>query len=223
MERLDYLKIINNIYYLAKQKDIKINELERECGMSIGYLSRFKNSNSDTEIGLNKIYAIAKKLDISIDLLINSDLGAASSTETYLIKFINALIYKSNDFKLNWEIYKMDYDFSKSIDIFRLDNNEYISPSCCNDGFTSNPLIYCEFQKDKVVIVAKIKTYSNLYYNLCLFDRNAGTLEELCSSELETNSIYQNGLESLYLVGLKDANSPKISKNAFDIISNFLD
>lgn len=69
-------EIIQNIYqntkYLCKKNGIPLAEIEREIGVSAGYLSRVANSIGD--IGILKVCRIAEELETSVGDLIDSEM-----------------------------------------------------------------------------------------------------------------------------------------------------
>jgi len=61
-----------NARYLCKQKGKSIGELEKEIGVSKGYLSRIVNS--EKAISLANLYKISQILETTIDDLISKDM-----------------------------------------------------------------------------------------------------------------------------------------------------
>lgn len=70
-------RVIKNIRYLVDNTGIKIGDIERAAGISIGYLSR-KEAEIDKEasegISLHFLYVFAKKLGIEMDILTDYDI-----------------------------------------------------------------------------------------------------------------------------------------------------
>lgn len=61
-----------NARYLCKQKNINIGELEKQIGVSKGYLSRL--SSSEKAISLGNLYKTAQILETTIDDLLSEDM-----------------------------------------------------------------------------------------------------------------------------------------------------
>lgn len=61
------LIIYQNVKRLAKEKDIRIGELENKIQVSLGYLSRVQKNNY--EISVEKVFQIAEIFEISLDEL----------------------------------------------------------------------------------------------------------------------------------------------------------
>ena len=70
-EKLNLNNLYNNIYCLAKNKKLKIGELEKKCGMNVGDLSRLKLTN--VSIRLDKAYNICQQFGCSLDDMCNKN------------------------------------------------------------------------------------------------------------------------------------------------------
>ncbi len=94
---------INNLYFLAKKRGIKVGELETACGASTGYLSRLKQEDSTTVPGIEFLALAAQKLNVSVDALIGFDFSAATPNEEYLHDFIDKVVTRTESEDLVWE------------------------------------------------------------------------------------------------------------------------
>ena len=56
-----------NVCYLAKQKGLKIGDIEKQCEVSVGYFSRIKKN--DSSISLDVAYKASQIFDVGIDNL----------------------------------------------------------------------------------------------------------------------------------------------------------
>ena len=86
MDGFDIKRIVENIYLLIKEKDLKIGDVESKSGISTGYLSRLKDSK--TNINIESLYKIANYLNVTIDSLVNCDFSELSATEKYMLNFL---------------------------------------------------------------------------------------------------------------------------------------
>lgn len=77
---MDYDKMIKNIQYLCKKKEIAIGILEKASGLSVGYLSRVKAKHSKG-MSIEKAYRISKELNVSIEDLIERDFAKENRLE----------------------------------------------------------------------------------------------------------------------------------------------
>lgn len=93
--------LFDNIYLLIKQSDLKIGELETRAGVSPGYISRTSKEGT-AKPGIEFIMKVADILEVSIDLLLNTNMTQLTSTENYLLSFIEKLRKDTADDKLEW-------------------------------------------------------------------------------------------------------------------------
>ena len=93
---------MRNIYHLLKAKNVKVGELEKAVGVSVGYLSKL-NKDANLKPGIDLVIKIAAKLSVSIDALIGVDMGALTETEHYILRFLGKLKRDTETYKLRWE------------------------------------------------------------------------------------------------------------------------
>lgn len=110
---------LDNIRTLAKEKGIKLGELEEQAGVSTGYISRIDKSESYPS--LEFILKTADILSVSIDYILNSRLSVMNATDLYIARFTNKLIIDTNANNLNWEKEEKSYLKDKT---FFLDSND---------------------------------------------------------------------------------------------------
>ena len=104
---IDVKALVNNIYFIAKEKGIKIGELEIKAGTTPGYLSRFLKDGTNSTPNLDVIAEIAKELDISIDNLIY-DLPFYSKNVSFWIDTIHKIINETRNGEIEWECQTVD-------------------------------------------------------------------------------------------------------------------
>ena len=92
---------LDNIRTLAKEKGIKLGELEEQAGVSAGYISRIEKSESSPAFDF--IIKVADILSVSIDFLINNNLSTMTSTNLYIARLIDKLISDTTSNHLFWE------------------------------------------------------------------------------------------------------------------------
>lgn len=95
---------MDNIYYLAKEKGVKIGDLEKGAGLSTGYLSKLSKEGNTAVPGIDSLLEIANALSISIDALVSIDFRVLNSNEKYFEAFIEKLIRGTDSGKVTWEI-----------------------------------------------------------------------------------------------------------------------
>ncbi len=98
----DKKRFLNNVYYLAKLRDIKIGALEANAGLSTGYLARLNKEDNKSVPSIEVLVSFADKLKISMDSLIGCDLEPMSGTDKYICDFLDKLIFDTTNNKYIW-------------------------------------------------------------------------------------------------------------------------
>ena len=94
---------LRNIYTLAKEKGVRIGDLETRCGVSVGYLARFRQDKKQDLPGMEFVIRAAAVLDTSLDFLLFFDYALASENEKYLARFIGRLSADTAVDRLLWQ------------------------------------------------------------------------------------------------------------------------
>ena len=102
VKEFDKEQFIRNIDALIKQKHLKIGEVEKAAGLSAGYLSRYRKSESDAAPSVEWVWKLAQFLDVSVDLLISGNFDGATDNIQYLTKFIRELKQRTDDNEVEW-------------------------------------------------------------------------------------------------------------------------
>lgn len=95
---------LGNIYALAKEKKIRIGDLETTCGVSIGYLARLRQDKKQNLPGSEFLFRAAMLLETSVDSLLSFDYRLATETEKYLRSFISQLTRDTIKDELAWRL-----------------------------------------------------------------------------------------------------------------------
>lgn len=103
MSRFNRRRLLTNIASLTKEKGIKIGDLEAEAGVSAGYFSRLNKGDSSAVPNIEVLTAVSDRLTITLDSLVKVDYETLTSSERYLIDFIDKLIAKASTFSMIWE------------------------------------------------------------------------------------------------------------------------
>ena len=98
----DKRRFLDNVYYLAKLRDIKIGVLEANANLSTGYLARLNKEDNKSVPSIEVLVSFAEMLDVSMDSLINCDLEPMSGNDIYVCEFLDKLISDTTDNKLIW-------------------------------------------------------------------------------------------------------------------------
>ena len=104
--KFDKNRLMYNINCLIRDKGIKVGTFENEIGVSTGYLSRISKADNESVPGIDLIYKIAQKLEVSVDSLITGDFDKANDNVLYITKFISALTQDTDSQDIEWEKFK---------------------------------------------------------------------------------------------------------------------
>ena len=111
-------RLIDNIYYLAREKGLKISDIENikitegdeeKNLFSPGYFSRLQKSDTPTAIGADKLKKIADKLETTMDMLVNFDYTGNTPTENLVANFIKKLVSDTKLDRIHWDYISSDY------------------------------------------------------------------------------------------------------------------
>ena len=95
-------RCLENIYSLAKLKNIKIGDLEEQAGVSKGYLSRINKEDSTSSPTVELLDSIARQLGVGIDYLVNFSHEDLTPNEQLVFQFIDKLTRMTLSGKLEW-------------------------------------------------------------------------------------------------------------------------
>lgn len=99
----DKKRCMSAIYAIAKEKGVKIGELEKEAGVSTGYLSKLNKGENTSSPSIELLVAVARVLGVTIDMLIYSEYDGLSANEKYVLKFLDKLVDDTLSGELQWE------------------------------------------------------------------------------------------------------------------------
>lgn len=98
----DKSRCISTIYAFAKEKGIKIGDLEETAGVSKGYLSRINKEDSTSSPSIELLDSISRQLGVGIDYLVNFSPDTLSPNEQFVMKFIDKLMRMTTAGKIEW-------------------------------------------------------------------------------------------------------------------------
>ena len=98
----DKSRCIGTIYALAKEKGIKIGDLEETAGVSKGYLSRINKEDSTSSPSIELLDSISRQLGVGIDYLVNFSHDTLSPNEQFVMQFIDKQMRMTMAGKLEW-------------------------------------------------------------------------------------------------------------------------
>lgn len=228
MSKFDRKICIGNIYALAKDRNIKIGDLEKEGGMSVGYLSRLSKEDSTSIPSIEFIASAAEQLGVSINALISIDFTSLTPTEAYLLEFVEKLISETEKDKLVWEkdselelvnmcidgaevchpLFYVDYDepgfpqfVSKFEDTREIGGDGYVLQ------MTGNEALYLMRTKDAI---------AGIVDELYMVQR--GSVHTLC----ESLGLFHALIKQLYATVAESCRHPKIRPSVMEAIDKFM-
>ena len=93
----------SNIRELLRTKtDVKIGQIEKEAGVSPGYMSRLEKEGNTADPSMEFVVTAANLLGVSVDTLIAIDLAELTPTEQYISRFFDKLKSDTLEDKLDW-------------------------------------------------------------------------------------------------------------------------
>lgn len=114
----DRERCIENITLLLDLKNKKLGNIEKLSGNSAGYLSRMRSGKSNADPNIEFLVTAASELDVSLDMLVMSEIKEMTQTEEYLLKFLNKLVLDTRADSVTWirerlsELGKVTVDFT---------------------------------------------------------------------------------------------------------------
>lgn len=126
-KKFDKSILFRNIRELLKNSDVKLGQIEREAGCQAGYMSRLEKAGNTSDPSVEFVVTAAKLLNVSVDLLINADVGTITPTEEYMLEFLNTMIEDTRTDSLTWKRETQT-------------QLEHVEPNFDSAGTTSHPL-----------------------------------------------------------------------------------
>lgn len=102
MSSYDRVRLINNIQRMAKEKDVKIGDMEEKAGVSTGLISRLKKDDTKGNFTVDLLSSVAKQLECTLDYLVYSGEEELSENEKLMLKFIDKLVRDTDQYTLEW-------------------------------------------------------------------------------------------------------------------------
>lgn len=184
-EEFDKNILFDNIYYLIKEQDKKIGEVENAIGVSSGYISRtYKDGGKP---GIDFIINISKALKVSIDALLKIKLNSLTPTERYILSFLEKMVQDTNADRLNWKTEKADYLNHLAVDMNGISEHDLFSPGFIVEtngdaypDYHTSPIFFSKsFGEDTIIngdcYNIRLKNHTYLYIMNISLDGDANT------------------------------------------------
>lgn len=153
----------SNIRELLRTKtDVKIGQIEKEAGVSPGYMSRLEKEGSTAEPSVEFVVTAANLLGVSIDTLISINLMELTPTEQYISRFFDKLKADTLDEKLDW-IKETKVEIDKLIS----DMDFAFHPLFSRETFMRESKEGCQQKVTEVIFASKNYGYDTLIAGDC--------------------------------------------------------
>ena len=100
----DRNRLIENIYRVAKEKNIKIGTLEQSAKVSPGYLSRLAKDDSKGSFAVDLLCSVAEQLGKTLDALVYTEHKGLTENEEKMLAFLDRLTMLTENFSLEWQM-----------------------------------------------------------------------------------------------------------------------
>lgn len=94
--------LFENIRLLAKEKGIKLGDIERNSGNTVGYMSRLDKENNMSPPNFDFVITASHMLDVSVEKLIGGKLEELDENEELLLKFIKKIKNQTDHRNIYW-------------------------------------------------------------------------------------------------------------------------
>ncbi len=243
MPEFDKKLCLNNIYYLTKERNIKIGDLETNAKVSTGYFSRLNKEDNKTNPSIDALCLVAEQLSVSIDSLINIDFSALTPDESFVLKFIETLKANISNHRDSWEKDSLHHiiHYDESIPV----HHPLLKPKA-NSYFSNDDELDYEslFYPERPITLIDDVFYLNINCNDTLFlSSTAGltndtfmyeesgyelyiksvkSISTICCAYEKTCPLFFNALTGLYNL-IKDATSrTNISSNVRKLMDTYM-
>ena len=232
---------ISNIYQLAKERSVKIGDLEKKAGVSVGYLSRINKEDSNTVPTIDFVASVAAALGVSVDAIIKNDYSTPTPTESYILSFVDRLLTRTNADELDWKKETVSDLHTIGYDEHGEPNHPLYITSCGNNEPEAvyNSRFHSEFDIiDDSFKLSLPGVSRTIVYLMCVDDPEMQdtpfaspsyelyivknwTVQPLCCS-LPVGSLFDSCLTKLYEAVKESSNHPKLASDIVTAIDAFM-
>lgn len=228
---------ISNIYFLARKKGLKLGDMERQAGVSTGYISRLNKEDNSTIPGVDFVEAIARMLGVTVDALINYDYENLSPTEEYLITVIEKMTAQTRYSERLWErmsdrslraemldeeghpvcpMFSWDTEKKKAMYVSAFDTSDVrIIGTCFRSQMNEDTWAYL-----MLVGTAEQRDSADGFYELYL--RKGMQISPVCCSGRNNQHVIAKDMKELYTAIVDTEYRPKIKMEVKQVLDAFL-
>ena len=235
-KQYDKNRLVNNIEYLLKRRNVKVGDLENQCGVSTGYISRLKNNdNNDTSPSAEVLLRLSIVLNVSLTSLLYSDYEKMTETELFLQSFLADMINKTESNKVLWDRFSQYSIYNETYG-----DGETPLPiaGTYQDSYGNNKTYYYSLFAERPMTINgyyyTLFLNNNLYYLISLYDEIKGRIFELyillanqsfkkiCCSDIETHTAIRQLLTDLYSSVERSCKQVRIDEDVKNSLEDFL-
>lgn len=239
----DRARLMNNINVLIKEKGLKVGEVENAVGISVGYLSKMTKSDKESMPGVDLIYKLAQKLEVSVEALINGDFNKSNDNLLFLINFLHCLQQDTDLHKIEWEFFR---NYSEIQEQYGMDELPMFTRTCevnmkngtsafkFNSQFSLDANLtvttenFCGFASVGMILLFKLTNHlpdgEKTEFEMYAIEDKGGGREEvvpICSS-LDSDGDVSPYLLDLYNCLVRHSKDLKVSDETRSLINRYL-
>lgn len=90
------------LYFLAKERKVKIGDLEKAAGVSAGYLARLGKEDNNSIPSVETVYKMAQSLGVTTDYFLHASDENLTPKEEQVLAFIDKIMKDTIEKKITW-------------------------------------------------------------------------------------------------------------------------
>ena len=235
-KQYDKNRLISNVEYLLKKRNVKVGDLENQCGVSTGYISRLKNNDSnDVSPSAEVLLRMSLILNVSLTSLLCSDYESMTETELFLQMFLVDMIKKTETDQVFWNrcasyfIYSETFDDNETklpiIGSYKTtygNEETYYYSLFAEKGMTVEDYYYTLYLNNNVYYLIPVSSdATGLIYELYILLPNQ-SFKTICCSSDDTNSAIGKLLKDLYTSVEKSCKQVRIDDDVKKSLEDFI-
>lgn len=219
MEIINSKKVLDNIYEIAKSKEVLIRDVEEAAGVSTGYFSKLHKFGGDIKISVDMLIRVANLFKMSTDAIIHYH----SRKDIFLTDdakmFINFLVKDTQAGNLFWKLTERDFrteELAKQIGFTDIDVEKLSAYSVILNNDCAVYLYHVRYFRKNPQVV----DFSELGFEVYMADE-LHSYPVLMAVQDINDELY-NRLEELHKIVMGNIDQIKVNDKVKDMIFNYL-
>lgn len=219
MEIINSKKVLDNIYEIAKSKEVLIRDVEEAAGVSTGYFSKLHKFGGDIKISVDMLIRVANLFKMSTDAIIHYH----SRKDIFLTDdakmFINFLVKDTQAGNLFWKLTERDFrteELAKQIGFTDIDVEKLSAYSVILNNDCAVYLYRVRYTRKSPQVV----DFSELGFEVYMADE-LHSYPVLMAVQDINDELY-NRLEELHKIVMGNIDQIKVNDKVKDMIFNYL-